>query len=290
MARLIKRVMCRVDHPPQRSHGLKAAAASLVLLAPSASLAQGVEQPPADSSSVATQDAPAPAPTDEPVLAESGFELGLGTGFALPFGDADSGASLFDTGGRPPNSGLQIRDGAMSGIVAYRVPLLLDVGYRLSPAWYVGARAEAGTGGFGTECPTQANCNWTDARIGALVKFHLDPSATSDPWLGLNVGWEWLRSSASFVLPPEVTGLTSSQSVSAKQTISGPLIELLAGLGFDFGQHIHAGPFVAAGAGRYLRSSFDCPSAALGCPAPSWIENGAFHAWLSVGVSGSHGP
>lgn len=228
--------------------------------------------------------------TMEESFPESGFEWGLGVGFAMPFGDADSGASLFDTGGQAPNSGLAIRDGTMAGLVSYRVPFVLDLGYRISRAWWVGLRPEFGTGGFGTECPTGANCNWTDARLGAVAKMHLDPMSHSDPWLALNVGWEWMRPSVSVLLPPEVTGLTSSQSVSAKQTVSGPLLELLGGLSFDFGENIHAGPFVSAAVGRYLRSSFDCPSAALGCPAPAWIRDGAFHAWLSVGIAASHGP
>lgn len=236
------------------------------------------------------EDTPPPALATEPPLPESGFELGIGTGFAMPFGDADSGASLFDSGGQSPNAGISIRDGKMSGIVAYRVPLLLDLGYRLDRTWWLGVRPEVGTGGFGSECPTQANCNWTDARVGVVVKHHFDPGSLTDPWLGLNLGWEWMRSTASVVLPPEVTGLSSSQSVSAKQTISGPTLELLGGLNFDLGRHIHAGPFLSAAVGRYFRSSFDCPSAALGCPAPSWIEDGAFHAWLSLGISGSHGP
>jgi hypothetical protein len=282
--------MTRVRLGRSRSLGLQLGASTLLFMLPALCAAQTAETTAVHLDTSASDDTPTPPLSTEPVLAESGFELGLGTGFAVPFGDADSGASLFDTGGQAPNSGLQVRDGTMGGIVSYRVPLLLDLGYRVSPAWYMGARAEAGTGGFGTECPTQANCNWTDARVGVLAKYHLDPRGKSDPWLGLNLGWEWMHSSASFLLPPEVTGLSSAQAVSAKQTISGPLLELLGGLGFDFGQHIHAGPFLSAAVGRYLRSSFDCPSAALGCPAPSWIEDGAFHAWLSLGISGSHGP
>lgn len=270
---------------------------ALFALLPSLASAQSPLAGSATTNTPADTTAPAPIAdttppplATEPPLPESGFELGIGTGFAMPFGDADSGASLFDSGGQSPNTGLSIRDGKMSGIVAYRVPLILDLGYRLDRTWWLGLRPEVGTGGFGTECPTQANCNWTDARVGVVAKHHFDPMSVTDPWLGLNLGWEWMRSTASVVLPPEVTGLSSSQSVSAKQTISGPILELLGGLNFDLGRHIHAGPFLSAAVGRYFRSSFDCPSAALGCPAPSWIEDGAFHAWLSVGISGSHGP
>lgn len=268
------------------SLGVSFGVSALLFLAPTWALGQ--TQNPGEQAYVADE-VPPPLPT-EPELAEQGFEFGLGTGLALPFGNADSGASLFDTGGQAPNSGLQVRDGTMSGLVSYRVPLVLDAGYRVSPTWYLGARAEAATGWFGTECPDIAKCSWTDARFGALAKYHFAPTSHTDPWLGIGLGWEWLRSSASFLLPPEVTGLQSNQGVTAKQTIGGPLLELLGGLAFDWGQHIHAGPFASAAVGRYVRSSFDCPSAALGCPAPSWIDDGAFHAWLSLGISGTHGP
>ena len=127
-------------------------------------------------------------------------------------------------------------------------------------------------------------------RLGVQARYHFSPKANVDPWLGLNLAWEWLRSSASIVLPPEVTGLSSSQAVTAKQLIHGPLLELLGGLSFDLGHQLHAGPFLSAAAGRYIRSTFDCPTEALGCPDPAWIDDGAFHAWVSLGVSGTHGP
>src|SRR5690606_27104136 len=70
-------------------------------------------------------------------LPETGFQWGLGVGFGLPLGNADGGATLFAdvaNGSRP----FVTRDGSMAGIAAYHVPLTLDLGYRVSPAWWLG--------------------------------------------------------------------------------------------------------------------------------------------------------
>jgi hypothetical protein len=223
-------------------------------------------------------------------LPSSGFEWGIGVGFAVPFGHADSGARVFEAAPGGGDASMQIRDGSMGGLVTYRVPLILELGYRLSPRWWIGLRPEIATGGYGGQCPTAADCKWTDLRLGALAKLHFAPNTKMDPWLGVNLGWEWLRPSASVTLPGEVTGSATAQSVNIKQTIGGPLLEVLGGLAFDFGEHIQAGPFVSAAVGRYVRSWFECSSTAIGCAQPSWIDDGAFHGWVSIGIAGTHGP
>lgn len=223
-------------------------------------------------------------------LPDSGFEWGISLGLAVPFGHADSGARIFEAASGGPDASMQIRDGSMGGLVTYRIPLILELGYRVSPRWWLGLRPEIATGGHGGQCPTTANCKWTDLRLGALAKFHLAPSSSMDPWLGVNLGWEWMRPSTSVTLPAEVTGSAAAQSVNIKQTIGGPLLELLGGLRFDFGEHVKAGPFVSAAVGRYVRSWFECSSTAAGCASPSWINDGAFHGWVSIGIGGTHGP
>jgi hypothetical protein len=168
----------------------------------------------------------------------------------------------------------------MSGIVAYRIPLALDLGYRVSPAWWLGLRPEAATGGTGDQCPTGANCHFTDVRLSAMVKYHLAPGSSIDPWLGLTLGWEWLLSTLAVSIP---------EAVGAKQTLSGPLLQALGGLSIDFGSHIHAGPFASAALGRYVWNGLVC-SEQLGCPGSYFVKDGAFHAWLSIGIAGEYGP
>lgn len=216
---------------------------------------------------------------DGATLPETGFQWGLAVAFGLPLGKADGGASLFaDTGnGAQPFS---IRDGSMSGLVSYHVPLALDLGYRLSPTWWIGLRPQAATGGKGDQCPTGATCFFADARVSALAKYHFAPHSSMDPWLGLALGWEWLFTSLAASVP---------EAVDAKQNLSGPLLQALGGLAFDLGGHLRVGPFASAAVGRYVWNGLEC-SEALGCPDSYFVRDGGFHAWLSIGISGDYGP
>ncbi len=212
-------------------------------------------------------------------LPETGFQWGLGVGIGLPLGNADGGATLF----ADVNDGSEAfvtRDGSMSGIASFQVPLALDLGYRVSPTWWLGLRPHVGTGGKGDECPTTASCHFTGVGLSALLKYHHNPKGSMDPWLGVGLGWEWLLTTLSVAIP---------QSVRAKQALSGPLLQALGGLAFDLGAHIHAGPYATASIGRYVWNSLDC-SEQLGCPSSYFVKNGAFHAWLGIGVGGEYGP
>jgi hypothetical protein len=221
--------------------------------------------------------------TDDPTLVrafpETGFQWGLALGFGLPLGNADAGASLFanTANGEQP---FVTRDGSMSSIVSYHVSLALDLGYRLGPNWWVGIRPQAATGGNGDQCPTGANCHFSDARLSALLKYNSSPHSSLNPWFGVGLGWEWLMTTLTAAIP---------ESVGVKQNLSGPLLQALGGLGFDFADHIHAGPYAAVAVGRYIWNGLEC-SAALGCPGSYFVKDGAFHAWLSVGISGEYGP
>lgn len=238
-------------------------------------------------------------PAQDPVLdsahvnpkanqSSSGFEWGLGVGVGLPLGDADAGLALYndDRGNVTP---LRVRSGGMDGIASYRVPLGLDLGYRLSDVWWVGAKVQAGLGGFGDECPTGARCHFTDARLLAWLEHHLRPRSAVDPWLGIGLGYEWLSTVAQVSLEPADPDIPFYQSLSATQELSGPLLMAQAGLGFDLGEQLRVGPFIGGAVGRFIWSSFDCAEG-LGCPRDGAIDGGGFHAWLSVGVKGSHGP
>ena len=225
---------------------------------------------------------------DDDVSPESGFEWGLGVGVALPLGNADSGSALYNDDEGVVES-FRIRGGEMSGVASYRVPLALDLGYRSSPPWWVGLRAEAGLGGFGDECPTAASCHFTDARLMAWVKHHFSPNSSTDPWLGVGLGYEWLSVVAQVALEAVEPSLPFYQAVSAQQTLSGPLLMVQGGLGFDLGEDVRVGPYIGAALGRFVWTSFECPNE-LGCPDNAFVDDGSFHGWLSVGVAGTHGP
>lgn len=252
-----------------------------ILTQAATSLAQGT---PADSRGVTAGETPSDSRDTRDVegvhkLPDTGFQWGLAVGFGLPLGKADGGASLFAdvADGSEP---FVTRNGSMSGISRYHVPLALDLGYRVSPTWWLGLRPHLATGGSGDQCPTTASCHFVDARLSALLKYHINPHSPMDPWLGVGLGWEWLMTTLTVAIP---------ETVRAQQSLSGPLLQALGGLAFDCGNNIHAGPFASGAIGRYVWNGLVC-SEQLGCPGSYFVRNGAFHAWLTVGVSGEYGP
>src|SRR5690606_18059275 len=90
------------------------------------------------------------AATDE---RSEGFEHGLRLGLSVPIGKTGE-----------PND---LRSGDMGGIVGVRVPIWLDVGYRLSNEWWVGLAPVLGLGTVGSDCEDDQQCEWSDLRLSA---------------------------------------------------------------------------------------------------------------------------
>lgn len=210
-------------------------------------------------------------------LPATGFEWGLKLGLELPLGDIDAGATI---------AGQRVRSGSLSGVAAFRVPVALDLGYRTSDHWWIGAEAGAGLGPTGDDCTASSVCEWSSLRLGAQVLYFFDPHQGSDPWIGAILGYEWLRGSVTHSLD-----LSEDQTLSVKvrELVSGPQLALQGGLQFRLDDHLKVGPFAAGALGMYLSDSFDCP-AALGCPESGGVNEHRVHAWLALGVRGSHGP
>ena len=217
----------------------------------------------------------------DPTLPKQGFQWGLKLGFELPLGEADDGVSV---------SGEQFRSGSLSGIGDFRVPIGLDLGYRLNDRWWLGAEAGAGLGPAGDDCIAGATCEWSSLRLGAQVIFHPLPHSALDPWLGLIAGWEWLRGSVGFSIPyVDANGLEQSVAAKARELLSGPGLAAEGGISFSVQEHLRLGPFASAAAGTYLWDDFDCAEN-LDCPEDSAIDGPSIHLWLGVGVRGTHGP
>lgn len=202
----------------------------------------------------------------------SGFEHGLRLGVSLPVGQTDEGNPL--------------RSGDLSGVVALRVPIWLDIGYRLNPSWWVGLAPELGLGPEGSDCDDDHRCEWSDLRLSAQAIYSISPNSSSDPWIGAGLGWESLRGSVTLT----ATDPSSDQEVALRlrEVLQGPQIFAQGGMRFDLGESLKVGPYLSASAGMFLLDEFDCPEAA-GCPADG-IEEHKLHAWFGLGVRGTHGP
>ncbi len=205
----------------------------------------------------------------------SGFEWGLRTGLELGLGEIDDGNAF--------------RGADLNGVAEYRIPVWLDLGYRFTEPLWLGLYAQAGSGAFGDSCPSGAQCEWTDVRLGGQLVYNLAPTSPMDPWLGLGLGWEWLRGSVTQAVEVSVAGEQTTVSVMARELRGGPQLLLQGGLGFDLGETVRIGPYVSAAAGMYLTDSFEC-TPGLDCSTEGEDLENKLHAWLGLGIRGTHGP
>jgi hypothetical protein len=238
------------------------------ILAPSTASAEAPA--PAVSASVAVDTTEGEPFTPRPSLAGR-FEGGLRTGISIGLGKA---------GGNDFGPTRSVND-----IVEYRVPIWIDIGYRVSEPLTLGVYAQLGLGGGG-DCG--GSCNASDLRIGAQALWH---ASSSGLWLGAGFGYEWLSVYALTVTqaPIEQVGDGAAQLASRlAETIGGPELTLQAGLDLEIEPGLSVGPYVSASVGQYLTDSFECDSAA--CPTGSGIDGSATHAWLGLGVRGSYAP
>jgi hypothetical protein len=190
----------------------------------------------------------------------TGVELGLRTGYSLPFGDVAGGgnASLSD---------------AINGVL----PIWLDAGYRFNPNMYVGANFQYGIAFLNTSKPpcnaSGVSCSGSDLMFGIDFHYHLMPDQTIDPWGGVGVGYEILN--ASF----------SQGGQSAGVNYNGfQFFNLQVGADYKAMPNLGIGPFVMFSLGQYSNCGF---SGALSMGSCS-IQNTALHEWLTFGIRGAY--
>jgi hypothetical protein len=195
---------------------------------------------------------------------ETGFEIGLRTGYAIPLGKGGA------------NSSLDLNEG-----ISGAVPIWLDLGYRATPQIMVGIYGAYAFGFLGDTldraCGGGLDCSSHDIRLGAELQYHILPRQQADPWLGLGLGYEWLTFSAS--------GGGQDGSITA----SGfEFVNLQAGVDFapSDSANFGLGPFLAFSVAQY--SDVSC-SGAAGLACPGSFET-TTHEWLTFGVRGTFVP
>lgn len=186
---------------------------------------------------------------------ESGVELGARSGYGIPMGDA-------------------LKDKKMSDGVDGMIPIWIDAGYRINPNLFAGVYFQYGLVSVADKaCGSGADCSASDIRIGLQGQYHIMPDASFDPWVGLGVGYEMLKSSA------EAGGSKFSRTMSGFE-----FANLQAGADFEVAPGFGVGPFISFSLGQYSSSESD--------PNPtnesSDIKDKAMHQWLLLGVKGSY--
>jgi hypothetical protein len=182
------------------------------------------------------------------------FEAGIRAGLAFPLGDIQQDQALVD-------------------YIAWSVPLQIEAGARIGPA-FVGGYFSYAFGKAGSKLDGLASKSSSDVRMGFEVLWHFAPAAAVDPWLGVGIGYEWVN--VSFPVG------TSTVSGSAR---GFEFIDWQAGLDFKLGSLFRLGPYVMGTLGQYSTGSVEATGPGGGTTGgTSDIANKKFHGWLSVGL------
>lgn len=211
-----------------------------------------------------------------------GFQNALRLGFEIPFGDVPV------RGG-----GFPLDVDSLDDYVDFRVPIWLDLGFRIDPNWWVGPNVQVGVGPAGGGCPGTVDCFWTDFRLGFSAKYHYLPTSRWDPWVGLGFNWEWLETAASSEFPVLVgtPPVTVNQTFRFRRNLNGPQIVLDAGADYYLGSSVALGPYFATNVGWFVQDSVQCPAdAPVTCPVGTGVASPAFHGGIGIGVRGRFGP
>jgi hypothetical protein len=193
-----------------------------------------------------------PAQADE----QSGIAAGFRTGYAIPFGAANSGQSL----------------GTLDG---GKIPFWFDLGYRFSPSLYVGGFFEYGIAFVPVHTCNPTNqgtsCEGSDMRGGIDFQYHFSPSQFVDPWAGLGVGYEANR------IRYELQGTEYSNIYYGFQ-----YVDVQAGLDLHVSKVVPFGPFFDLSFDRFSHESVKAPS---GDSSDQPIQS-TMHEWLTLGLRG----
>ena len=194
-------------------------------------------------------------------------------------------------GGAPARASPQLEFGSRIGIFAFplgnavggepiryttspMVPLELDAGLRISPMLFVGIFGRLGLAVSSSPHEPQCyQCVGHVTMLGVDALFHLAPTASPDPWVGVGLGLE---------LPGDIYKAGGSPDEPLQRRTSGPMLEAQAGLDWQIGEHVAVGPWVGLAVGVYTeRSEFLEEQPASGGGNSS---SAAVHFWLSVGL------
>jgi hypothetical protein len=152
-----------------------------------------------------------------------------------------------------------------------KIPIWLDLGYRITPNLMVGLYGQFAPATMA--CPEGYFCTGaTVMRFGAQVQYGFAPDASFAPWAGLGIGYEIAN------------GTLKTGGVEWKFSLKGvEFLNLQAGADFMVSKTVGVGPFLSFSLGRYASGDFE----ALGETDSGGIAKKEFHEWLVLGVRGS---
>jgi hypothetical protein len=205
------------------------------------------------------------AAADEPSRFR-GVEVGLRSGFAVPFGKAFGSAS---------DSGITIEGGSLSDTLSGNVPIWLDLGYRLNERIYLGGYVSYAFGVLPRNVCERTECSASLLRFGLAVQNHFAPQQSFDPWVGAGVGYEALATSQK------------RDVVTESIRLAGFDAHIQSGLDYKVSPQFGIGPIVTASIGQYTSGSSETTSSTVNLSGVTQDFPKAFHGWLTFGLRGA---
>ena len=207
-----------------------------------------------------------------------GLEVGLGVG-------PQAGAGYVYRGGERLDGSVgdvKLTDAAKGGVA-----VVLDLGYRLSDHWFVGAYGQYSKvlvkeNPF--SCPTDFACSTQQLSFGPQVQYHFAPAGRFDPFVGLGFGMVLLDSSIRGAIPVPLPGGAVRADLDIASQQRGPeLVNLTVGGRWQAGTSLTFGPFLNV---TYARYTVRSGTSTLFLPAPA---GGATQSKLGAVEDGPHG-
>jgi hypothetical protein len=200
-------------------------------------------------------------------------EVGIRSGYALPFGDA-TGPSSGAGGGLFYPESLPLSD-TTKGLV----PIWIDAGYRFFPSMFVGAYFQYGFASVnkGKQPGCQLvfiTCSVDDMMFGIDFQYHLMPDQAVDPWVGVGIGYEILHTWAD----------QGGVGVGSDGNKANGFQFVILQVGADYNaMPFGIGPFATFSLGQFSYCSGGDNTFQQTCP----IEHTALHEWLTFGIRGT---
>jgi len=196
------------------------------------------------------------------------FELGLRIGYGIPMGSI---------------SDYEFGTEKLSDTFSGQVPIGIDIGYKITQKITLGLYGQYAFGlvggKFGNVCERGSSlgvtCSASDLRIGVQGQYHFLPMETVNPWVGLGVGYEWLR-----------FGFNSPDSVGTVTAKGIEFAAFQAGLDYQLTSKLGIGPFASFSMGQF--SSKSTSGGTDGLPGAGDIAKKTMHEWLTFGVRGTY--
>lgn len=168
--------------------------------------------------------------------------------------------------------------GKLTDVIASQVPVQLDAAYRISSALSIGAYFSYGFGRLGRplrdDCSMSGvDCSNSNIRLGVQGIYTLrNVSPSFTPWVGMSVGYEWMRIESS------------GSGISTSATLSGwEFLALQVGADFAVADRLSIGPYAQISLSQYR--SID--ARVNGRSFSQEVPDKALHEWAGLGIRGT---